>query len=155
MSEVLFYHLTEYSLEQALPGLLERSLERGWNVVIQTVTEKRRDELDAHLWTYRDDTFLPHGAENNGQTGAAGEPRDQPIWLTTSTENPNKAVVRFMVEGSVPGSIQDYTRVIYMFDGHDEDAVAGARERWKIEKEAGHDLTYWQQDDEGRWAKRG
>ena len=60
MAEVLFYHLTESTLEEALPGLLEKSLERGWKAVVQTGTEERRDALDAHLWTFRDDSFLPH-----------------------------------------------------------------------------------------------
>ena len=52
MTEVLFYHLTESTLEDALPGLLEKSLERGWKAVVQTGTEERRDALDAHLWTF-------------------------------------------------------------------------------------------------------
>ena len=30
MAEILFYHLTESTLEEALPGLLEKSVERGW-----------------------------------------------------------------------------------------------------------------------------
>ena len=36
MAEVLFYHLTESTLEDALPPLLEKSLERGWRAVVQT-----------------------------------------------------------------------------------------------------------------------
>ncbi|MGG2476032.1 DNA polymerase III subunit chi, partial [Rhizobium sp. BR5] len=60
MTEILFYHLTESKLEDALPPLLEKSLERGWKVAIQTVDEERRDFLDTHLWTFRDDSFLPH-----------------------------------------------------------------------------------------------
>lgn len=43
MTEILFYHLTESKLEDALPPLLEKSLERGWKVAIQTVDEERRD----------------------------------------------------------------------------------------------------------------
>lgn len=49
MTEILFYHLTESKLEDALPPLLEKSLERGWKVAIQTVDEERRDFLDTHL----------------------------------------------------------------------------------------------------------
>lgn len=149
MTEVLFYHLTELRLEQALPGLLERCLARDWTVVVQTGSEERRDALDEHLWIYRDDSFLAHGREG----GAPGEPEDHPIWITTGSDNPNAAAVRFIVDGAVPVATDGYERMIYMFDGHDNDAVAGARERWKIEKDAGHDLTYWQQED-GRWVKK-
>ena len=52
MSEVLFYHLSEHTLERALPGLLERCLERGWKVVVQSGNETHRDALDSHLWSY-------------------------------------------------------------------------------------------------------
>ena len=61
MTEVLFYHLQNMPLERVLPPLLEKSLERGWRVVVQTASEERADALDSHLWTYRDDSFLPHG----------------------------------------------------------------------------------------------
>ena len=56
MTEVLFYHLQNMSVENVLPPLLEKSLERGWRVVVQSTSEERADALDAHLWTYRDDS---------------------------------------------------------------------------------------------------
>ena len=149
MSEVLFYHMTESRLEQALPGLLERSLERGWKVVVQTSTPERRDALDAHLWTHRDDSFLPHGSLET-----ATDPSKQPIWITEKDDNPNAAEVRFLVDGAIPGDLSEYLRAVYMFDGHNAEAVAAARQRWKFEKEAGHDLTYWQQGEGGRWEQK-
>ena len=75
MTEVLFYHLQNMSLESVLPPLLEKSLERGWRVVVQSTSQERTDALDAHLWTYRDDSFLPHA------TWRAGDAQDQPIVL--------------------------------------------------------------------------
>ncbi|NKB51293.1 MAG: DNA polymerase III subunit chi [Rhizobiaceae bacterium] len=153
MTEILFYHLTQNTFQQALPGLLERCLEREWKVTIQLEDASARDQLNDHLWTYRDDSFLPHGAESAAQSKATDSPESHPIWLTTTTENPNDSSVRFLIGGAVPGSTENYDRLIYLFDGHDEEAVSSARERWKIEKKAGHELTYWQQDEEGRWRK--
>ena len=75
MTEVLFYHLQDMSLENVLPPLLEKSLERGWRVVVQSTSEERAEALDAHLWTYSDDLFLPHA------TWRAGDAGDQPIVL--------------------------------------------------------------------------
>ncbi len=146
MTEVLFYHLTDQRLEQALPGLLERSLERGWRAVVQTGGEERRDALDAHLWTYRDESFLPHGRE--------GDAEGQSVWLTVESDNPNRSQIRFLVDGAEPpADLASYERVVLMFDGHDSDAVSNARVHWKAQKEAGHDLAYWQQED-GRWIKK-
>ncbi len=94
MTEVLFYHLQNMSLESVLPPLLEKSLERGWRVVVQSTSQERTDALDAHLWTYRDDLFLPHA------TWRAGDAQDQPIVLTSEEGNPNRANVRFLVDNA-------------------------------------------------------
>ncbi|MBB4142582.1 DNA polymerase III subunit chi [Rhizobium rhizoryzae] len=148
MTEVLFYHLTESKLEDALPALLEKSVERGWRVIVQTVGRDRVDMLDQHLWTFREDSFLPHGAD-----GDAFE-RDQPVLLTESLANANAASVRFIVDGAQPPELAPYERVVFMFDGYDNAQLEGAREQWKSLKAQGHALTYWQQSPEGRWVKK-
>jgi DNA polymerase III subunit chi len=149
MTEVLFYHLKGQTLEQVLPGLLLRSLERGWRVVVQASSDERVDVLDAHLWTWRDDTFLPHG------TWRDSEASEQPILLTVNEENPNGAGVRFLVEGvGMPSDAAAYQRVVLLFDGEDPDAVDIARARWSEAKTAGFEVTYWQADDNGRWQRQ-
>ncbi len=148
MTEVLFYHLTESKLEDALPALLEKSVERGWKVVVQTNDEARRDMLDAHLWTFRDESFLPHG------TDVAPMAEAQPVLLTAVAENANGATVRFMVDGAASPPLDPYERVVFMFDGYDQTQLEGARAEWKRLKGEGHPLTYWQQSPEGRWVKK-
>ena len=150
MAEILFYHLTESKLEDALPPLLDKSVERGWRVVVQTTDEERRDFLDTHLWTWREDSFLPHG------TDAADFASDQPILLTTGPANDNHATVRFIIDGAPPPpSLDGYDRVVFMFDGYDQPQVEKARGHWKTLKGDGHVLTYWQQNQDGRWVKKG
>lgn len=148
MTEILFYHLTESKLEDALPALLEKSVERGWKVIVQTSTEARRDLLDTHLWTFRDDSFLPHGTDGAAMAEA------QPVLLTATGQNPNQASVRFVVDGADPPPLGDYTRVVFMFDGHDQLQLENARGHWKRMKGDGNALTYWQQSEEGRWVKK-
>jgi DNA polymerase-3 subunit chi len=147
MPEVLFYHLTDSRLEDALPPLLEKSLERGWHVVVQTGSEERRDALDAHLWTYRDGSFLPHG------TDVARHAERQPVVLSAVDGNPNGATVRFLVDGAPPPDLSAYERVVFMFDGHDQPQLEDARAHWKRLKEDGLTLTYWQQTS-GRWERK-
>lgn len=148
MTEILFYHLTESTLEKALPELLEKSLERGWNVVVQTGGEERRDALDNHLWTYRDDSFLAHAADSDKY------PADQPVILTVAATNPNNAAIRFFVDAARPGDISGYERIVVMFDGHDEQQLSQARGQWKEWKDAGGQLTYWQQTATGGWKRQ-
>ena len=150
MTELLFYHLQHQPIERVLPALLEKSLERGWRVVVQAASEERVGALDAHLWTFRDDSFLPHG------TWRESEASMQPILLTINDDNPNGANVRFLLDGApVPADADAYERVVLVFDGEDPDAVAAARARWSEAKARGFEVTYWQPDEAGRWQRKG
>src|SRR5215813_2576384 len=123
MTEIFFYHLQGQKLEGVLPALLERSLERGWKVIVQGSSEERIEALDAHLWTYRDDGFLPHGTWREPEAAA------QPVLLTPNDGNPNNASVRFLIDGApVPADAASYARIVLLFDGEDEEALAAARE---------------------------
>ena len=149
MTEILFYHLQGQPLERVLPTLLEKSLERGWRVVVQAASEERVEAIDAHLWTFRDDSFLPHG------THKQAEAAEQPILITVNDDNPNGAQVRFLIDGApVPADASPYQRIVLLFDGDDEDAVSSARTRWSEAREKGLDATYWQPDAQGRWVKK-
>ncbi len=149
MTEILFYHLQGQKPESVLPALLEKSLERGWRVVVQESSEERIEALDAHLWTYRDDAFLPHG------TWREQDAAQQPILLTMTDSNPNAANVRFLIDGvPPPPDAENYQRIVLLFDGEDEDAVAAARTQWSEAKAKGFDATYWQPDAAGRWVKK-
>jgi DNA polymerase III subunit chi len=146
--DALFYHLEHQPLERVLPGLLERTLERGWRAVVQAGTPERLATLDTLLWTYREDSFLPHG------TDADGPAARQPVFLTRSDDNPNGAEVRFLVDGAMARDFSGYARLVFLFDGRDAPALAGARQQWKAAKAAGCAATYWQQSPEGRWQKK-
>jgi DNA polymerase-3 subunit chi len=149
MTEVLFYHLQRKPLEAVLPTLLEKSLERGWRAVVQATSAERLAALDDHLWTFSDESFLPHATDKEPDAA------EQPVVLTLGEGDPNQAAVRFLVEGApVPAEVGAYQRVVLIFDGEDEDALAAARADWKSVKAAGHEATYWQQDPWGRWEKK-
>jgi len=148
VTEVYFYHLERRTLEEVLPTLLERSLERGWRAVVQAASEERVEALDTLLWTYREESFLAHGTARDGQPGA------HPIYLTSGGDNPNEAQVRFLVDGAELADAAPYARVVYVFDGRDEDAVAQARAEWQKAKEQGFSVSYWQQDAQGHWQQK-
>jgi DNA polymerase-3 subunit chi len=152
MSEVLFYHLERRALEDVLPGLLEKTRERGWKALVRVGSAERMAALDTHLWTYSEQTFLAHG------TAADGHPARQPIYLTVEDENPNDADVLFLA-GAEPGdwsgnAMKAHTRIVVLFDGRDAEALAAARGQWKLAKDAGHAVTYWKESASGKWEKQ-
>lgn len=148
MTDVLFYHLERQPLEKVLPRLVERTLQRGWRAVIQAGSADRVEALSTLLWTYSDDSFLPHGSASDGSADR------QPVWLTQGAENPNHATVRFFTDGAEAESLAGLERAVFIFDGNDAEAVEGARSQWKKAKAEGHAVSYWQQDDQGRWQNR-
>lgn len=148
MAEFWFYHMTESRLEDTLPRLIERSLERGMRVAVQAGTTATRDALDSHLWTYREDSFLPHG------TDASDHPQAQPVLLTCGSDNVNAATIRFFVDGAEPDNLDGYERGVLMFDGVRDEQVVAARSHWKRLRDQGHVISYWQQDRDGRWTKK-
>lgn len=150
MGEVRFYHLTQTPLEHTLPGLLEKSLERGWRVLVQGAVEARIGFLDTHLWAARDDSFLPHGVAGQGSEA------EQPILLTTADDAPNNANVLMLIDGAQasPARMAGFELVALFFDGNDTDAVQQARTDWKAVTDAGLDAVYWAQEDAGNWVKK-
>jgi DNA polymerase-3 subunit chi len=148
LTEILFYHLTESTLEEALPALLEKSVDRGWRAVIQTGGEERRDALDAALWTFRDDSFLAHG------TDVEPHASENPVLLTTGQGNKNGAQIRFLVDGADAPDLAGYERAVFMFDGHDDEQLRKARESWKQLRQESHTVTYWQQSSDRRWERK-
>lgn len=148
MTEITFYHLTETALDDALPGLVEKSLARRWNAVVQVPDAETCEVVDQMLWTHEPASFLPHGRD--GDEPAA----DHPVFVTATDGNPNGAAIRFLVHGAeARGDLAAYERVAVMFDGQNDDAVRHARGQWKMLKTAGHALAYWKQTPEGRWER--
>jgi DNA polymerase-3 subunit chi len=145
--EVWFYHLERASLEDVLRDLLEKTLSRGWRALVRTIDADRLAHLDAWLWNYRDESFLPHGL-----AGEAAFDR-QPILLTTGEENLNDAQVLFVLD-EPPQDISAYERCILIFDGADEAAVTRARSLWSAWKAADLSVAYWKQGETRGWEKQ-
>ena len=137
MTEILFYHLERGRLEDVLPGLLEKTLERGWRAVVQTGTKERTEMLDSFLWTYRDESFLPHAM--------SGDRDANPVWLTADPfDAEEERDVLFLVDGAAasPDTLNGLERCVMIFDGRDDDALgrrAELLERWGRER-YGRDL---------------
>jgi DNA polymerase-3 subunit chi len=149
VAEVGFYHLTRTPLEEALPRLLEKVLAAGKRAVVRVAEPERLELLNRSLWTYANDSFLPHG------TRADGLAEEQPVYLTTGEEVPNGASVLVLLDGTEAEDLGAFERCLALFDGRDTEAVARARERWRAAVAGGHQVTYWQQNERGGWVRAG
>jgi DNA polymerase-3 subunit chi len=153
MTETFFYHLERRSLDDVLPGLIERTLQRGWRAVIKTESAERAEAIDTLLWTFSEKSFLPHAQEGDG------DPSRQPVLVTMEGGNLNAANVLFLVGGAEPPQWSQtadpvLARVVYMLDGRDEASLARARLAWKVARESGHEVTYWKESAAGKWERQ-
>ena len=152
MAETLFYHLERRSLDEVLPGLVEKSRQRGWKALIRADTADRADAIDTLLWTYDDQSFLPHAQMGDGDASR------QPVLITVEEGNPNKAEILFCVGGAQPDwsdeKLSHLARIVLLFDGRDSAALAAARQSWKEARDAGHDVTYWKESPSGKFEKQ-
>lgn len=148
MTTIQFYHLTATPLERALPKLLETIRGRDFKVSVVAKSQADVDRLNQLLWTYDPASFMAHGSEKDDNA------EQQPVFLTTQLEAPNRAEILLVTNGQQVEDTSAYERVLDMFDGSDEQAVSAARARWSKYKEAGHELSYMQQSEQGSWQQK-
>lgn len=150
MSRVDFYHLQKQSLDEVLPKLLLKAYASGKHIVVKVGNEERIEQINSYLWTFQDESFLPHGSKKEGFAA------EQPIWLTSQNDNPNEAQFLFLTEGAEceVSELASYARIFNIFDGNSEQALNQARKLWKKYKESGCEVFYWQQNDSGKWEQK-
>lgn len=148
MAEIWFYMLEREPVDAVLPGLLARGLQRGLRLAVQAGDAEAIKLLSEKLWAYEDVAFLAHG------DAATPMPEKQPIYLTTAEDNPNAATYRFYIAGAEPAALDGLTRASIMFDGNEQTAIDRARAMWRRFKEEGHAISFWKQDEAGRWVNQ-
>lgn len=149
MAEVWFYRLAAAPPEAALPELLEKSLGRGWRVLVRVGSAAAVAALDEALWTYRDDAFLPHG-----RADARGAAR-QPVLISAGPGNQNGAQALMLAHGGSAdvGEMTGFERTCLIFDGEDAAALDAARACWREVRAAGLPARYWAREA-GRWVEK-
>ena len=147
-TEIRFYHMEKSTLETTLPALLSKAYAQGNKIIVKTLDTEKTETLNGYLWTYNPNNFLPHGSQKDGNV------EHQPIFLTDKEENPNGANVLILVDGAETENLNNYDLCCQMLNGHDQTQIQKARENWKLYKEQGLNITYWQQDEKGSWIKK-
>ena len=151
--EIWFYHLERSSVEDTLPPLLEKCVERGWRAIVRSGDPANLEAIDASLWTYRANSWLPHGKS----CGDAVEDDRQPVLLVHPPELGSDLVLKapalFLLDGADWDGVTGIERIFVIFDGRDNDAVARARTDWRRAKDAGFEPAYWRQSEDGKWAR--
>lgn len=149
MTEISFYQVmdeTPAAVDLAVALLLEKVLKSEHNAIVRAPNEDRLERLNSNLWSYKDDSFIPHGSKEDGHE------EQQPIYLSTEQDNPNGADILVTISGAESGDFSTYERVLDVFDASDI-SIKQARARWKEYKSKGYPLAYFAYEN-GTWAKK-
>lgn len=148
MTDIRFYHMEQATLDQALPAIAFKAWQLGNRVMIKVPDKKEAKRLSDLLWIFNPSVFLPHGSDGDST------PEKQPVWITANDNNVNNADVLILTHGCTSDTVDTFTLCCEMLDGRLPDQISDARQRWKSYKQSGHDMTYWQQDEGGKWQKK-
>lgn len=130
----VFYDLDGAPLDLGLGRLLEAALAEGRRVCVRLGQEERVVALDQGLWTYRNDSFLPHGYE--------GDPAEHPVWLTAAAGNPNAADLLVLVDDAPLDGREGFAGTAYLFDRRDPAMRDIARDRFAAFRDEGSRPVY-------------
>lgn len=147
-SEVWFYHLEKQPKDKILPDLLQKALERDWRVIVACGDAETCESLNQSLWDQGPESFIPHGRWD----GPSSE--DQPISLYHGDQLPPGSFEMFV--SLAPLNLPDinrFARTLILFEGQDDAHLNWARGQWSQLKKDGLPMSYWRQDENGRWQK--
>lgn len=120
--------------------LAEKAWEKGHRVFIHTTTPLLAQQMDELLWTYRQDSFLPHGLYTEGEEEAV-----LPVLVGAEVVPTGTLDVLINLAATVPSWFDRCNRVAEVVGGTEE-ARTSARERYRFYRSRGcsplsHDLS--------------
>ena len=110
--------------------LADKAYGLGHTVYLFTASEARAAALDDLLWTFRQDSFVPH--ERYPLMGEEGSP----VLVGTAVPATVEAQVLINLADALPEGFERYDRVVELVDQHPE-VLAQSRERFRQYREQG------------------
>lgn len=144
MNEYSFYALKNTTIEKTLPRLLEKIYNAGLKVHVLCQNDDQLKALDASIWTFSSNAFVPHGSIYDPQDTHA----EHPIFLSLDQNIVNTASVFLSLQ---PIPLQGFQKIIYFFDLYQDGAQLFEKHYQSLLLQK---ATYWQQTETGGWEKR-
>jgi len=126
--QVDFYSTSDAGHEAAarlLCRVIEKAWKQGLTVYVHTDTPRRARFIDDLLWTFSEDSFVPH------ECLAAGQPPTAPVRIGSGDIVRGDATVLVNLSEQVPPSLQGFERVLDAAAASEPGLSAGRqRYRW-------------------------
>jgi DNA polymerase-3 subunit chi len=113
--------------------LIDLVYRKGHQIYVHTSTEEQARTLDEQLWTFKEETFVPHALHS--------EALDVPIKIGFDHEPEEHQDVMINLSGEIPHFFSRFDRVAEVVPV-DQNSRQAARENYAYYKERGYVLNY-------------
>ncbi len=142
MSRVDFYILPDddsASLQKFVCKLAEKAWLQGQRILIQTNTPDESQSIDHMLWTFKDGSFIPHAALEDGMTDDGI--KAQPIFISHSTDTRGEYQLMINLSSHTPAQVDQFERIAEIVNQEPVRKQA-SREHYKRYRNQGYELHH-------------
>ena len=134
MTRIDFYQLNpgRSRYDQVVCQLCQKAYENKQLTLLLTQSQQQSEHLDKRLWTYSDETFLPHDREETDGLVT-------PILIHDNPDPGGERQLLINLSASVPAYFAQFERVIELVT---EENKTQAREHYSYYKERGYPLNH-------------
>ena len=132
MTRIDFYQISGDECAFAC-RLIDQVYRKGHQIYVHTSTEEQARTLDEQLWTFKEETFVPHSLHS--------EALDVPIKIGFDHEPEEHQDVMINLSGQIPHFFSRFDRVAEVVPV-DQNSRQAARENYAYYKERGYVLNY-------------
>lgn len=136
MKSATFLNTKEKEKNKLIFELVERFYYEGERIVIFCLSQDRAQEIDRFLWTYKQESFIPHKIFTYEEEEAL-----EKIAIVYTEINPISAKILIADEKPSLGYSMAFER-IYEFVEQSKEAIIESRKRYKLYKDNGFLMHY-------------
>ena len=134
-TKVIFIDTGKYGKDKSVALAVEKFYNMGEKVLIITSSRERGEFLDDFLWTFKQQSFLPH-------TFAEEVVKDEPIVITMIEKNLNGASVLILDAPASLDFMREFSYVVDFADRTTNETLQESRKRFKNYRESGLSVNY-------------
>jgi DNA polymerase-3 subunit chi len=134
MTRIDFYQLApqQHNQDRVVCQLCQKAYEGNHYTLLLTQSAEQTAHLDRQLWTYSDDSFVPHDSEESADFKT-------PILIQDQPEPKGDRQLLINLSNSIPGYFAQFERIIELVTEHNKQQ---AREHYSFYKERGYPLNH-------------
>ncbi len=137
MTKVIFIEVTTSRIEMRACQIAERIYLEGGKLQIIAANLQQAVRLDDLLWTFRPDSFVPHGF-----FGGEKDELLPPVVITTEQEKIPDFESLLMLDYCPVETVAQFSQAIHLVIADNRERLAASRDYWIQLKEAGFMLRH-------------